>query len=127
MSKDSFPPFGVPTDMRALAEQSVEQAKVAFNTYINAAQQAVTRMEGQAKVAQAGARDLGDKAIGYAEQNVAAAFDFAQKVVRAGSPQELLRLQTEYVQAQMQALSEQARELGEAAAKGIMGGANPKP
>jgi phasin len=127
MSKDSIPPFGVPSDMRALAEQSVEQAKVAFNTFINAAQEAMTRFEGQTKIAQAGARDVGDKAIAYAEHNVAAAFDFAQKVVRASSPQELLRLQTEYVQAQMQALGEQARDLGETAAKSVISGVNPKP
>jgi len=127
MSKDAMPPFGVPSDMRALAEQSVEQAKVAFNTFINAAHDAVSRMEGQAKAAQAGARDVGDKAIAYAEQNVAAAFDFAQKVVRASSPQELLRLQTEYVQAQMQALGDQAKDLGETATRSVMTGVNPKP
>ena len=50
---------------------------------------------------------------------MAAAFDFAQKVVRSGSVQELVRLQTEFVQAQMQALSEQAKDLGEAAAKSV--------
>jgi phasin len=126
MSKDAIPPFGVPSDMRALAEQSVEQAKVAFNTFIGAAQDAVTRIEGQAKVAQAGARDVGGKAMTYAEHNVAAAFDFAQKVVRANSPQELLRLQTEYVQAQIKALTEQAKDLGETAARSVMGSSNPK-
>ena len=112
--------------MRALAEQSVEQAKVAFNTFITAAHEAVTRMEGQAKAAQAGARDVGDKAIAYAEHNVQAAFDFAQKVVRANNPQEVLRLQTEFVQAQMQALGEQAKDLGETAARTVMSGVNPK-
>ena len=126
MSSDSVPPFGVPSDMRALAEQGVEQAKAAFNTFMNAAHEAATRIEGQAKAAQEGARDVGDKAMAYAEQNVAAAFDFAQKAVRAGNPQELLKLQTEYVQAQMQMLSEQVKALGEAAAKGAMTGINPK-
>jgi len=126
MSKDAIPPFGIPSDMRVLAEQSVEQAKVAFNTFISAAHDAVSRMEGQAKATQAGARDVGDKAVAYAEKNVAAAFDFAQKVVRANNPQELLRLQTEYMQAQMQALTEQAKELGETAARSVMGGFTPK-
>ncbi len=126
MPKDAIPPFGVPSDMRALAEQSVEQAKAAFNTFINAAQEAVTRLEGQAKAAQAGAHDVGGKAMTYAEHNVAAAFDFAQKVVRANDAQELLRLQTEFVQSQMQALSEQAKDLGETAARSVIGGAKPK-
>ncbi len=126
MPKDAIPPFGVPSDMRALAEQSVGQAKAAFNAFINAAQDAVTSMEGQAKAAQAEAHDVGGKAMTYAERNVAAAFDFAQKVVRASDAQELLRLQTEFVQAQMQALSEQAKDLGEAAARSVMSGVKPK-
>jgi phasin len=115
MSKDPTPPFGIPPDMRTLAEQSVEQAKTAFNTFINAAHDAVGRFDAQAKVAQAGARGMSDKAVGYAESNVTAAFDFAQKVVRATSVQELVKLQTEFVQSQMQALSEQAKDLGETA------------
>lgn len=127
MPKDTVPPFGVPSDLRALAEQSVEQAKVAFNTFINAAHEAVTRMEGQAKAAQAGAHDVGDKAIGYAEQNVAAAFDFAQKVVRANNPQEVMRLQAEFVQSQMQALTDQAKDLGESVTRSVMNSVNPKP
>lgn len=126
MSKDSMPPFGVPSDMRALAEQSVDQAKSAFNAFINAAHQAVSQFEGQAMAAQAGARDINDKAIGYAERNVAAAFDFAQKLVRADNVQDVVRLQTEFVQAQMQALNEQANDLGQTAAKNVMGGTKPQ-
>lgn len=114
MSKDPAPPFGIPPDMRTLAEQSVEQARTAFNTFINAAHDAVGRLDVQAKAAQEGARGLSGKAVGYAESNVAAAFDFAQKVVRATTPQELVKLQAEFIQAQMQALSAQAKDLGEA-------------
>ena len=57
--------------------------------------------------------------LGYvcAERNVANSFDFAQKIVRAKDVQEVMRLQTEFVKAQMEALSEQARELGTAATK----------
>jgi phasin len=112
--------------MRALAEQSVEQAKSAFNAFITAAHEAVSRFEGQAKAAQAGARDINDKAMSYAEHNVAAAFDFAQKIVRANNVQDLVRLQTEFVQAQMQALNEQARDLGQTAAKSAIGGGKPQ-
>jgi phasin len=127
MAKDQMPPFGIPSDMRALAEQSVDQAKNAFDAFINAAHQAVTQMEGQAMAAQAGARDISDKAIGYAEHNVAAAFDFAQKLVRANNVEDVVRLQTEFVQAQMQALNEQASDLGQTAARNVMGGAKPQP
>lgn len=124
MSKDQSPPFGIPPDMRTLAEQSVEQAKVAFNTFINAAHDAVGRFDAQAKAAQEGARGVSDKAVSYAESNVAAAFDYAQKVVRATSVPELLKLQTEFIQSQMQSLSTQAKDLGEAT-KDAMTSAKP--
>ena len=123
MSKEPVPPFGIPADMRNLAEQSVEQAKTAFNSFIGAAHDAVNRFDAQAKAAQAGARGVSEKAVSYAEHNVAAAFDFAQKVVRATSVQDLVKLQTEFVQAQIQALSEQAKDLGETATRNVMGAA----
>src|SRR6266567_1485583 len=85
MPQDALPPFAIPSEMRAMAEQSVEQARTTFNTFINAAHEAFSQFEGQAKAAQAGARSVSDKAMSYAEHNVAAAFDFAQKVVRAKS------------------------------------------
>ena len=123
MSKDATPPFAIPPEMRAMAEQSVEQAKTAFNTFIHAAHDAAGRIDSQAKAAQASMQGVNDKAVGYAERNVAAAFEFAQKVVRATSVQDVVKLQTEFVQSQMQALGEQAKDLGETATKTMMGGA----
>jgi phasin len=125
MVHDQTPPFGIPPDMRTLAEQSVEQAKTAFNTFINAAHDAVGRFDAQAKAAQESARGVGDKAVSYAERNVAAAFEHAQKIVQATSIQEFVKLQTEFVQSQMQALSEQAKDLGETTAKNVIDSAKP--
>src|SRR5262245_1227915 len=48
--------FEVPREMRNLAEQSVQQARQAFDSFISAAQKAATNIEGQASVAQASAR-----------------------------------------------------------------------
>src|SRR6266436_45831 len=104
MAKDPMSSFEIPSEMRNLAEQSVEQARKAFDGYMTAAQQAVEALEGQATVAQAGTKNVGKKAMTFAEQNVATSFEFAQKLVRAKDVQEVLRLQGEFVQAQMQAL-----------------------
>jgi phasin len=126
MDKDAMRHFEIPADMRAMAEKSVEQARVAFNTFMTAAQEAVATLEGQAKAAQAGAKDISEKALGYAERNVANTFAFADRIVRAKDAQEFVRLQTEFVQAQMKELTEQAKELGESAAKMAMKSAPPK-
>ena len=127
MAKDPMSSFEIPSEMRNLAEQSVEQARKAFDGYMTAAQQAVEAVEGQATVAQAGTKNVGKKAMTFAEQNVATSFEFAQKLVRAKDVQEVLRLQGEFVQAQMQALSEQAKELSETASKVAMEAAKPRP
>ena len=47
----------------------------------------------------------------YTERNVNAAFDLAQKLVRAKDPQEALALQSEYLKTQLAVLQEQAKEL----------------
>ena len=127
MDKDAMRHFEIPADMRAMAEKSVEQARVAFNTFMAAAQEAMATFEGQAKAAQAGAKDISEKALGYAERNVANTFAFADRIVHAKDAQEFIRLQTEFVQAQMKELAEQAKELGESAAKMAMKSVPPKP
>ena len=126
MDKDAMRHFEVPAELRAVAEKSVEQARVAFNTFMTAAHEAAATFDGQAKVAQAGARDIGEKALGYAERNVANTFAFADRLVRAKDAHEFVRLQTEFLQAQMKELAEQAKDLGESATKMAMKSAPPK-
>ena len=120
MDKDPMRQFEIPADLRVMAEKSVEQARVAFNTFMTAAQEAAATFEGQAKAAQASAKDISEKALSYAERNVANTFAFADRIVRAKDPQEFMRLQSEFMQAQMKELAEQAKELGESAAKMAM-------
>jgi phasin len=126
MDKDAMRHFEVPAEMRVMVERSVEQARSAFNSFMSAAQDAMSQFEGHAKAAQAGAKDMSEKALGYAERNVANAFTFAEKLVRAKDPQEFMRLQTEFIQAQMKELTAQAQDLGEQATRMAMKSTPPK-
>ncbi len=117
MLKNPVANFEIPTEMRNLAEQSVEQAKKAFDDFITAAQKAVTAVEGQTASANASTKNIGEKAMAFAEKNVATSFEFAQKVVRAKDIQELTQLQTEFVKTQMPTFVEQARALGQTVAQ----------
>jgi hypothetical protein len=83
MAGEDGPRFEIPADMRALAEKSVEQAKQAFDIFISAAQHAVNTAETQAVNAHAGAKEMGELAIGFAERNIASSFAFAQKLLQA--------------------------------------------
>ena len=118
--------FEVPTQLRQLAEQSIEQARKAVDGFMTAAQKAVTTAEAQAAAAQSGAKDVGQKAIGFAEQNIASSFAFAQRLVRAKDIQEVMALQQEFLQSQMKTISEQAKDIGTAATKSAMENLKPK-
>ena len=118
--------FDVPPEMRAFAEKSVEQARQAFEGFISAAQQAMSAFEGQAESARQGARDVTEKAMTFAEQNIASTFEFAQALLRAKDLQDVLKLQADYFRRQMQMFTEQARELGESTSKAARDATAPK-
>jgi hypothetical protein len=72
-------------------------------------------------------QDVSSKAIAYAEQNVQASLDHAQSLLKAKDLTEVMRLHSEYVQAQMRALAEQASEIGQTVGKAAMDAAKPRP
>jgi phasin len=117
MAKEANMRFEIPSDMRALAEKSVEQAKQAFDIFISAAQHAVSSAENQAATAQAGAKEVGELAMTFAERNIASSFEFAQKLLQAKEPRDVVTLHTDYVNSQISALSDQAKELSKRAVK----------
>lgn len=111
------PSFEIPPEMRAFAEKGVEQAKQAFESLLAATQHAAQTAGTQLTSMQTGARETGELAMHFAERNVASAFEFAEKLVRAKDPQEVVKLHAEYARSQMEVLGEQAKELGQKAAK----------
>jgi hypothetical protein len=61
--------------------------------------------------------DLNQKMKTFTEQNIAAASEFAQKASKAKDFQDFWRIQTEFMQAQWKAFTEQTKDLGESATK----------
>jgi phasin family protein len=113
MSTGTTPQFEIPTDIRKMTEQSLEQVRSAINGYIQFCQQAVPANA-------MGGSELSNKILGYAERNVASAFEFAQRLVQVRDIHDLTRLQADFIQAQMQAMTEQTKDLSETAAKAVM-------
>jgi len=126
MSKSPMGSFEIPTEMRNMAEQSVVQARQAFDGFMSAAQKAVADTENRAATAQANVKGAGEKMMSFAEQNVSTSFEFAQRLVRAKDVDEMMRLQRDFLNSQMQTLSEQAKELGQAAGQAAKGATDPK-
>src|SRR6201999_3522396 len=77
----------LPPDMRKFAEQSVQQAKKAFDELMGATQRAVSTFEGHASTA----LELQRKVVGYSERNVAASLEFAQNLLRAKDAEDVVK------------------------------------
>ena len=107
--------YEVPAEMRDFAEKSVDQARKAFDGFLTAANKAVDTFQGSGSTIQSTAGDATKKTLSYAEQNVAAAFDHAQRLVRAPDIQEAMKLQAEFARTQFTAMQGQLKELGEMA------------
>ena len=118
----SSSPFEIPNDLRDFAERSVEQARKAFEGFLTVAQRASGVAADPTTTFQSGAKTVSAHVLSYTERNVNAAFDLAQKLVRAKDPQEALALQSEYMRTQLAVLQEQAKELGAVLQKSLTPG-----
>jgi len=95
-----------------VAEQTIELARRGMENYLDFFQKTMfTSPWAQT--------DLNKKIQDYAGKNLATTFEFAQKLFKAKDLQDLVQIQTEFMQTQLKALSEQAKDIGEIATKAI--------
>ena len=118
--------FEIPKDLRSMAEASFEQARKAFETFLNNAQQMASSIEDRNATVRSSAKDISGKAISFAEKNVASSLDYAQKLLHAKDLSEVMRLHGEYVQTQMRVLAEQASEMGQVVSRAALDATRPK-
>jgi len=90
--------------------QTMQQARGAMENYLNFLQKNMSASPWAGM-------DLNKKVKSYVDKNVANAFGFAEKLIQAKDFQDLVRIQTEFVQTQLKSLNEQAKDLGETATK----------
>ena len=126
MSDEGRDHFEIPKDMRSMAETSFDQARKAFEKFLSSAQATAGTIEERGATVRAGAKDIGAKAIAYAEKNVQASLDYAESLLHAKDLSEIMKLHSEYVQSQMRSLAEQASEMGQIVSRAAMDAAKPK-
>ena len=116
---------GIPDTMREVAENSVAQARRAFEQFMQAAHRTLDMAESSTQATQASARDLRARAAEFAEANVGAAFELAERLVHAKDAQEFVSIQQEFLRRQTEQMRQQMQELGSqaAGAAGAAGGA----
>jgi len=116
------PHLEVPDSVRKMAEQNVEQARRAYNEFMEMARKAQDMLTSSSGVMNEAVRDVQTKTLSYAEKNMEAGFDFITELSKARDLKQYLEIQQRHTQKSMQAFNEQAQELGrmmaEAAKKG---------
>jgi phasin len=118
--------FELPPQMQSMAESSFRQARDAFEKLLTNAEAAAGSIEERGANMRAGAKDIGARAIAFAKTNVEASLDYAQLLVHAKDLSEVMRLHSEYVQAQMRALAEQASEMAQTVSRAALDATKPK-
>src|SRR5215475_2898644 len=97
--------------MRAIAEQNLNQSKAALEGFLTIARNAFRGVDQQASA-------ICEQSLSLAEQTLANAFDFANRLVRMKEPQEFAQIQTEFVTRQAQLLGDRTKELGQSIMQG---------
>jgi|SRR5882757_6492869 len=126
MSDNGQNRFEIPKEVRSMAEASLDQARKGFEKFVANAQATAGTIEERGATVRAGAKDISSKAIAYAEKNVQASLDYAQSLLKAKNLTEVMKLHSEYVQAQMRSLAEQASEMGQIVGRAAMDAVKPK-
>ena len=85
--------FEIPSTVRDLASKSVDQAREAYNRFLEAARQAHDVVMKSSDVITSGAREINQKAVKYTEANLQANFELAQRLVHAKDIKEALDIQ----------------------------------
>ena len=99
-------------ELNRLGKEMMEQAK-------GSAEQYVAWMQKNTSGLPWGNTDLMLKMMAFAQQNIAASFRFVQEVSMARDFQDIFRIQSEFIKAQMDAFAKQAVDLTEASTKAV--------
>lgn len=92
------------------AEQMTVQTQRAMENYINWLQNAMSTFPWVNT-------DLNKKLVNYTTENVTATFAFLQKLSQAKNFEDVAKIQTEFMSAQMNSFNEQAKTIGEICTK----------
>lgn len=109
--------FEIPSELRQLAEENVERSRQLYLQLVDGVSQAMGAWTPSSSAAAREFNDVRERAAEFAKVNADAAFTLAKEVAKARDLQEMLTLQTRYVQSQMKTYAEQTQQFGELMSK----------
>src|ERR1039458_8215782 len=116
MAKDPNPLEELNVKTKKAVEQTMEQTRGAVDSYFSFLQKTISSYP-------SGGTELGEKLKSYAEKNIAATHEFVLKLSQAKDFQDVVRIQTEFMQTQMNAFGEHTKTLSEEFTKAATGAA----
>ena len=100
--------------MREVAQTTLDKAKEAVSKYMTESQKLREKNDSGVRATYSTAKEMNDKAVIFAEANVAAGFELAQRLLHAKDPQEMGAVYQSHLKEQMEKMNAQFRELGSA-------------
>jgi hypothetical protein len=100
--------------MREMAQTTLDKAKDAVSKYMAESQKLREKADSGVRATYSSAIEMNDKSVAFAEANVAAGFELAQRLLQAREPQEMGAVYQSHLKEQMERMNAQFRELGSA-------------
>ena len=98
--------------MREMAQATLDKAKDAVSKYIVESQKMRAKVDSGVQASYSSAKDMNEKAVAFAEANVVAGFELAERLLQAKDPQEMGAVYQSHLKEQMEKMNAQFRELG---------------
>ena len=100
--------------MREMAQSTLDKAKEAVSKYMAESQKLREKADSGVRATYSTAKEMNDKAVAFAEANVAAGFELAQRLLHAKDPQEMGVVYQNHLKEQIERMNAQFHELGSA-------------
>ena len=98
--------------MREVAQTTLDKAKDAVSKYIAESQKMREKADSGVQAAYSNVKEMNEKAVAFAEANVQAGFELAERLLQAKDPQEMGTVYQNHLKEQMEKMNAQFRELG---------------
>ncbi len=98
--------------MREMAQTTLDKAKEAVLKYMAESQKLREKADSSVRATYSTAKEMNEKAVAFAEANVHAGFELAERLLQAKNPQEMGTIYQSHLKEQMEKMNAQFRELG---------------
>ena len=98
--------------MREMAQTTLDKAKAAVSQYMAESQKMREKADSTVRTSYSTAKEMNEKAVAFAEANVQAGFELAERLLQAKDPQEMGTVYQNHLKEQMEKMNAQFRELG---------------